>query len=418
MESIRKVSIKMRKYGRLIILSIVSVFILVFSIRLMKELGFGRSVIPDQTGTPSPIRSDLPDPSGTTDPPRSTEPSGSPEPTDPSGSRAKEILASMSLEEKVGQMFIVRCPQEDVPEKIRQYHMGGLILFAKDFRDKSKAQKTEEIRSYQEVSGIPLLIGVDEEGGDVNRVSLFPQYRAYPFKSPQDLYAEGGFDLIESDTVEKAKLLKSLGINLNIAPVCDVSTDSSDYIYSRTFGKNAEETAKYVEKVVSVMVKEKIGCVLKHFPGYGGNKDTHAGIAYDYRSYETFINSDFIPFKAGIEAGAGAVMVSHNIVSSMDSQYPASLSPEVHRILREELGFNGVIMTDDLYMNAIKDFTGVNEASVLAVLAGNDLICCTDFEQQIPAIMEAVKNGQITEERIDSSVLRILEWKLSLGIIS
>jgi beta-N-acetylhexosaminidase len=331
--------------------------------------------------------------------------------------RSQELLNKMSIEEKVGQMFIVRCPRQDAAIKAAQYHIGGFILFSIDFKNNSIDQTKNKINSYQNAVRIPLLIGVDEEGGNVNRISLHNQFRAEPFMSPQDLYKKGGFDLIISDTVEKSVFLKSLGINLNLAPVCDVSTVATDYIYPRSFGKDAVLTSQYVEKVVTTMKNQRIGNVLKHFPGYGNNSDAHTGIAYDNRDYEIFLESDFLPFISGINAGAGAVLVSHNIVGSMDENYPASLSPKVNRILRDDLGFDGVIMTDDLYMDAIRNYTGDSEAAVLAVLAGNDLICCTNFEEQIPAVINAVKEGIISEERLNESVLRILKWKLELGII-
>ena len=118
-----------------------------------------------------------------------------------------------------------------------------------------------------------------------------------------------------------------------------------------------------------------------------------------------------------IEAGASMVLVSHNIVASMDSQLPASLSPKVHDILREELGFQGVIITDDLDMAVAKDFAGTEQSAVLAVQAGNDLLCVTDYQLQIPAVLQAVEDGPISPQRIDQSVRRILELKLALGIL-
>jgi beta-N-acetylhexosaminidase len=157
--------------------------------------------------------------------------------------------------------------------------------------------------------------------------------------------------------------------------------------------------------------------VLKYFPGYGNNVDTHTGIATDNRSYDTFVKSDFLPFEAGIEAGAGSILVSHNIVTSMDKDYPASLSAKVHEILRKDLSFNGVIMTDDLSMEAITKYTGNQKAAVLAVTAGNDLLIATDFDVQIPAVIAAVKDGTISEDQIDEAVLHVLIWKLTLGII-
>ncbi len=331
--------------------------------------------------------------------------------------RARQILSTMSLEEKVGQMFIVRCPKEDAAQAVANYHLGGYILFASDFKNKTKSEVTEDIQSYQNASPLGMLIGVDEEGGTVNRVSLYQQFRAVPFWSPQDLYIEGGWDLIVSDTKEKAELLKSLGINLNMAPVCDVPDAESDYIYPRSFGKDAALTAQYVEKVVATMNENSLGSVLKHFPGYGNNVDTHTGVAHDSRDYERFVKRDFLPFAAGIEAGADAVLVSHNIVACMDAESPASLSAKVHDILRKQLHFTGVIMTDDLYMDAIREFAGDGKAAVMAVQAGNDMVCCTDFEAQIPAVIDAAKNGTIPESTLDNAVMRVLRWKLKLGII-
>lgn len=332
-------------------------------------------------------------------------------------SRAEALLAGMTLEEKVGQMFIARCPETDAAGKAASYHLGGYILFARDFAGKTREQAAADIQSCQDAAGIPLFIGVDEEGGTVNRVSLYPAFRDTPFRSPQDLYQAGGWDAIRRDTLEKYRLLQSLGINLNFAPVCDVSTDPADFIYPRAFGQDAAGTAQYVQTVIEVMESQHMGSVLKHFPGYGGNADTHTGMVYDDRPFETFVSGDFLPFSAGIKAGADMVLVAHNIVNCMDSRYPASLSPRVHQILREDLGFDGVIVTDDLYMDGVRDFAGDEQAAVLAVQAGNDLLCCTDFETQIPAVLAAVEDGSIPESRIDQSVLRILKMKISLGLL-
>ena len=350
--------------------------------------------------------------------PSETEESEPVEAADPVEQRAEEILAGMTLEEKVGQMFIARCPETEAASKVTQYHLGGYILFARDFTGKTKEEVTTSIQSYQNAAEIPLLIGVDEEGGTVNRVSKNENLRQTPFASPQELYAQGGWNLIRSDTQEKCQLLQSLGINLNFAPVCDVSQDPQDFIYARSFGQDAKQTAVYVETVAETMSEEHMGSVLKHFPGYGNNSDTHTGIAYDERPYETFVNSDFLPFQAGIDAGADMVLVAHNVVSCMDDQVPASISLPVHNILRNELGFDGVIITDDLVMEGVRQFAGDAEIAVLAVQAGNDMLCCTDFEVQVPAVIQAVENGEITEERLNESVLRILKMKIKLGIIA
>lgn len=333
-------------------------------------------------------------------------------------SKAAQILKTMTLEEKVGQMFFVRCPAENAASDVSQYHLGGYILFARDFEGKTKSEVTQAISSYQAQAKIPLLVGVDEEGGTVNRISRYKAFRGVPFHSPQALYAEGGFDLIKSDTKEKAELLRSLGINVNFAPVCDVSTSPDDFIYSRTFGKDASQTAQYVKTVVEQMQQSGVGAVLKHFPGYGPNADTHVGFANDSRPYETFQESDFLPFSAGIAAGAPSVLVCHNVVKCLDSETPASLSAKWHEALRSELGFSGVVLTDDLVMGAITEAYGADQAAVLAVQAGNDMLLSTEYPVQYNAVLEAVKAGTISESRLDESVLRILNWKQSLGLLS
>lgn len=330
--------------------------------------------------------------------------------------RAQEILNTMTLEEKVGQMFICRCPSSNAVSDVATYHLGGYILFTRDFQNQTKSSAAANIQSYQNNAKIKMLIGVDEEGGGVNRVSAFTQFRAVPFWSPMDLYNNGGLSLVQSDTKEKAELLKSLGINMNFAPVCDLPDSSSDYIYYRTFGTNVNDTVSGVKTIVSQMVSSNMISVLKHFPGYGNNINTHTGVAYDKRTFEDFQNNDFLPFISGIKAGASCVLVSHNIVDCMDSKAPASLSSTVHKQLRN-LGFSGVIITDDLSMDAITEYAGSSASAVLAVKAGNDLLCADNYKVQVPAVIKEVENGGISVSRINESVQRILELKLQYGII-
>lgn len=335
-----------------------------------------------------------------------------PEKTD----KITKMLDNMTIPEKVGQMFMVRVPKENADKRVSEYHLGGYIMFGRDFDNKTKEEVMGNIASWQSASDIPMLIGVDEEGGTVNRISTNTEFRSEPFKSSQELYKEGGFDLIYEDTINKSNFLKELGINVNFAPVVDVSTNPDDYIYKRSFGKNANLTSEYASTVVTAMKEANIASVLKHFPGYGNNTDTHTGISIDNRTLETFKESDFLPFEAGIKAGANIILVSHNIITNIDPDNPASLSTRVHEILRNDLGFAGVIITDDLYMDAIsKNYD--SSVAVLAILAGNDLICTTDFESQIPEVIAAVEDGTISIDRINESVRRILELKLELNLI-
>ena len=351
---------------------------------------------------------------------------------DPKSDTVETLLSAMTLEEKVGQLFFVRCPASQAAEKVSAYHLGGYILFGRDFRDTAgnwltREQFTQQLDAYQAAADVPLLIGVDEEGDTVARASRNPNLFEAKRQSPQEVYSRGGLDAIIADTLFYNSGLLELGVNVNLAPVADVSTDPNDFIYDRTFGQDAAATAKYIETAVSAAGQARyepgdgtvraIGSVLKHFPGYGDNVDTHTGVAIDQRPYERFAAEDFLPFRAGILAGAGGVLVNHNVVVSMDPDLPASLSPEVHRVLREELGFEGVIMTDELDMDAVKAYAADGSVAVLAVLAGNDLIVTTDFEEQIPLVIDAVRSGAISEDALDRAVRRVLAWKYDLGLL-
>lgn len=337
--------------------------------------------------------------------------------TPPDDPELVELLETLTLEQKAAQVMLVGCSDASVGNAVCEKGAGGLCLFAQPFANKSAEAVRTMTGGFQDAAEIPVLLSVDEEGGSVCRVSLNPNLRHTNFWSPRFLFEQGGWDLIRSDAEEKANFLLDLGLNVNLAPVCDVPFQPTDFIYPRCFSTDAEATGEYIETVVGIMKAEGLGSSLKHFPGYGGSADTHLNMAYDGRSYEEFAERDLLPFKAGIEAGADSVMVTHNIIECMDSEQPASLSPEVHRILREELGFRGVIITDDLGMNAITQFTNGENPAVAAILAGNDLLCYADFDNSVAAITEAVRNGTIEEEQLDASILRILYWKQQLGLL-
>ncbi len=331
--------------------------------------------------------------------------------------KADEMLKNMTLEEKVGQMFLARFPESGVIEEIENYNPGGYVLFSRDFKNQTKSSMLSKLKKCQNASKIKLALGVDEEGDTVVRVSSNKNFRTSKFLSPQQLYKRGGLEEILKDSTEKTKLLKSIGLNMNLAPVADVPTKSSSFIYDRAYGRGAKETATYVSKLTQRMNSDGIISVMKHFPGYGDNVDTHTEIAIDNRSYSSFTKSDFLPFKSGIQAGSPCILVSHNIVKSMDSSKPASLSKKVHNILRNELNFSGIIMTDDLAMDAVKKYSENGEAAVQAVLAGNDMIISSSFKKQKQEVLNAVKQGKISEKQINTAVKRILSWKLKYKII-
>lgn len=351
------------------------------------------------------------------------EPEEPEEPQDPLLTQAQAILDTMTDAQKIGQLFFARRPDKNASAIMEQYQLGGYLLFRRDFQDNAGEWLTEEaflaqMEQDQTAAAIAPFFGVDEEGGTVCRASQNPNLFSKKFSSPQKLYKNGGMDAVKQDAQSKSEGLLRLGININFAPVADVSTDSGDFIYARAFGQGAEETAEYVAAVTEEMCAAGMGSVLKHFPGYGSNGDTHTDVITDSRSREQFDQSDFLPFQAGIQAGATAVLVSHNIVECMDDTLPASLSPEVHRVLREELGFEGLIFTDDLAMDAVRQYTDDGSAAVLALLAGNDMVVTSDPEGDIAAVQLALENETLSWEAVEQSCLRILRAKLALGILT
>lgn len=288
----------------------------------------------------------------------------------------EDRLATMTLEEKVGQLFWARVPSNHQIEDLQSYHLSGYILFGRDFEGRSLEDIKALTKGYQAAAKIPLLIGSDEEGGTVTRISSILET---PFQSPMALYQQGGMEAVLSDTKQKAELLKSVGINTGLFPVADIARNQSDFIYDRTIGQDALTTASYVQQVVEELKKSKVGSTLKHFPGYGDNGDSHTAIIQDKRSLDELRQADFLPFQAGIDAGADSVLVSHNILSKIDT-VPSSISPKITELLRKELHFKGVIMTDDFDMAGIADFVSQEEAAFQVIVAGNDLILGSSYQ--------------------------------------
>lgn len=326
-------------------------------------------------------------------------------------------ISRMTVEEKVGQLLYVNCRGNDMTEAINDYHIGGVLLFGVDFDGKTKDEVKADIKAMQATAKIPLIIGTDEEGGTVVRASDNPKLRESAYLSPSETFANGGWSAVEDDAYDKAEFLLSLGVNVNMAPVCDITSNPDSFMYYRSFSSDAASTSRFVETVVKASKEKKLGTVLKHFPGYGDNGDTHYSDATDSRLYSELQNNDFLPFEAGIKAGADSILVSHVTVNSIDSDNPASLSEPVHEVIRDKLKFDGVVMTDDLDMFAVDALDIYEPLSVVAFKAGNDFLCCGDIESEYTALLNAVQSGEITADRIDESVKRILIWKRNLAIL-
>ena len=331
---------------------------------------------------------------------------------------AEQTLSNMTLEEKVGQMFLSSYPGYwTAANQVNSNCPAGYVLFAADFQYQTPYSITNDLNNLKSNSKYGLLLGADEEGGDIVRVSMFSAFRAFRFQSPQALFNQGGLQAIFDEAQEKALLLKSIGLNYNLAPVVDMPKNPYSYIYGRTLGQDAQTTAEFAAGVVNIMNSNGMLATLKHFPGYGDNVDTHVGVAVDYRDRSTFDNEDLVPFVSGIQAGAPMIMVNHNIIMCMDGSKPASLSEEVHRVLREDLGFTGLIVTDGLTMGAVSQYASNGQAAVQAVLCGNDLIATTDYVNQSQEVLNAVYDGRIPEIMVNDAVRRVLACKYYYGLL-
>ena len=333
--------------------------------------------------------------------------------------RAGDILAEMTLEEKIGQMLLVSCNEENLGKISLESAPCGFVMTGGSFADaKNSAAMKEIVDGWQQQAKYGLIIAAGEEGGDFTAVSCNDQYRLIPFTSPRELYQMGGMELIKADAHEKAVLLSKVGVNLNLAPVCDLSDNPDDYIYSRALSADPETVQEYAITVIKQFKSDGVASAIRHFPGYGSNSDIHTGIPVDSRSEEQIKSADFLPFQAGIAAGAEAVVMSHIIMECADPIFPASLSPAVHEMLRSELGYSGVIIADELSLQPLLQYASdKGELAVMAVKAGNDLLCTEGFDEEAAALIQAVKSGEISENAINRSVLRILELKLKLGVI-
>ncbi len=327
---------------------------------------------------------------------------------------AYDKLQKMSTEEKIGQVILARYPDSNVINDLKKYKLSGFLFFEKSFKDKEKSEVQNMIKNLQTNSSIPLLTAVDEEGGKVVRVSNNPKLVKEKFRSPRELYDAGGFTEIKNDTINKSNVLKELGINLNLAPVSDVTTNDSAYMYSRTLGLGTKETSEYAKTVIEASKGTGVSYSLKHFPGYGNAEDSHSNITKIDDSYTDIVNNFYPPFEAGIESGAEAIIVNHNIYENIDKDNPASLSTIVHNVLRNDLKFTGVVITDNLDMSAVES---IDDATLKAVLAGNDIIITTDYAGSFNAIKSAIDDKTLSENTINKMAFKVIAWKYYKGLM-
>ena len=326
-------------------------------------------------------------------------------------------INSMTLDEKIGQMIITGFDgseyNDGMDRLINEYKVGGVILFARNIEDSS--QMIELTRALQENNNnIPLFISIDEEGGRVSRlpddIEKFPAaFDIGLINNDQTAYENGK---------EIGYTLKRLGINLDYAPVLDIySNENNTVIGDRAFSKEESIVSTMGIATMEGIEDADIIPVVKHFPGHGDTEvDSHYGLPIVYKTLEELRNFEFIPFVKAIESGCDVIMVSHIILNEVDSSNPASLSKIViSDLLRKDLEFDKVVITDDMSMGAITSIMSIEEACIKSIEAGCDILLLGNAYEEIEQVINSIKlklyNGEISEEQINKSVKRILELK-------
>lgn len=337
-----------------------------------------------------------------------------------------ETLAGMTLHEKVCQMMFVT-PEELTGEDgvtvagdatrqaLENYPVGGIVYFAKNLE--SQDQVKEMIDNSQKYSSIGLFVATDEEGGVVNRLM---DTVGTTYIGSMYYYKDDGDETAYENTYTIANDMSALGFNLDFAPVADVwSNPDNTVIGERAYSDDYAQAAELVGNAVKGFNDGGVMCTLKHFPGHGDTaEDSHYSSAYAHRTKEEIMADEMQPFRSGIEAGAEFVMVGHLIVPDID-EVPATLSYKIATgILRDELKFEGVAITDSFEMESIADNYSVDDAVVMSVKAGMDMILQPkDMASAVNSIEQAVADGELSEDRIDESVRRILTLKESRGLL-
>ena len=361
-----------------------------------------------------------------------TEPVQETQEEDPLDQEVKEILDGMTTEEKVAQLFMitpesltgvdgVTLAGDASKEAYDNYPVGGVIYFTQNLISPEQTKEMlSNMQAYsKERTGLPLLISVDEEGGTVTRIAGNSNFDVETIENMSEVGAGGDIDRAYEIGTILGGYLSELGFNMDFAPDADVlSNPDNQVVRERSFGSDPELVSAMVSQELRGLKENGVYGVLKHFPGHGATQgDTHEGYAYTDKSLEELTGNELIPFQRGIDSGASFVMVGHiSVPTVLGDNTPSSLSSVmVTDVLRNQMGFNGVIITDALDMGAVAQAYTSQEAAVAALLAGVDMLLMPEnFQEAYQGVLDAVSNGTITQERLDTSVARILKVKVSM----
>lgn len=343
--------------------------------------------------------------------------------------KIENYINKMTIEEKIGQLLMpafrdfnyndpVDYMSEPMEKALEEYKVGGVILFKENIKDKKQVQLL--VKDLQRKSEIPLFMGVDEEGGIVSRISSNPEMGFDEIDTAYEIGQQGDKAKAYDTGLQLGLMLRQLGFNMNFAPVADIwSNPDNTVIGERSFGNDPEIVSKMVNEVVQGLQDEEIISVIKHFPGHGDTKeDTHEGSAFVDASLDQLKDRELIPFKNAIDSGVTGVMVGHVELPQIDQGVPSTLSSKIITdILKKDMEFEGLIITDALDMGAMTDEFGEGEVALKSFLAGTDILLMPNLEKAHSSLMQAYEDKKITDQRLDESVYKILYTKYEYGII-
>ncbi|MEK4283668.1 beta-N-acetylhexosaminidase [Ureibacillus sp. FSL K6-0165] len=334
-------------------------------------------------------------------------------------SKYANLVDNMTLEEKIGQMFFIGFSGEKLNDQVKRLiverKIGGIIFFKDNLQSSQQITSLlNEVKSLNNNNKYPIFLGIDQEGGSINRlpkeIASLPTNYSVGLKNNEVFAYEYGKLL--------GKQLATFGFNLNFAPVLDVNSNPNNPVIShRAISHDPTIVAALGIQMMKGIQSENIIPVIKHFPGHGDTSvDSHLALPMVNKSIKELDQVELLPFKKAIEENADVVMIAHILLPQIDKQYPASISKTIiTELLREKLGFNGVVITDDMTMKAITNHYSLQEAALLSVKAGNDMILIAHDEDKIFSIIDelvtSVQRGEISEQRINESVMRILKLK-------
>ncbi len=397
---------------KMILLGIICIFILALCIGC--SAGTVAPVTTPSLPTPEPTPSPTPVPT----PEPTPVPTPEPTPQDP----VERLIFQMSDRQLVGQMVMIgfsgqKDMDDDSISLMEQYSVGNVILFGWNTRTFVQTKElTEKIRSHN-ATGIPLMIGIDIEGGSVTRFK--GQWKPF-ISSAQKLGEVNDLSRVFEQYKRIGEQLKEIGINIDLAPVMDIAPHpSATFLGNRMFGSDPDKVAALIREAVKGLHAGGIASMGKHFPGHGDTAaDSHHTLPVLKATLEEMEAYALVPFQAAVDEGVDAMLVAHLSYPNVDGDYITSVSPTVITgILREKMGFQGVVFSDDLRMRGIRDRYSVGEGAVLHILAGGDVVLIGMHDslqsEVLESLYQAVQDGRLTRERMEESVRRILKMKLA-----